>query len=576
MTAPTDAADANYSAMPGFTVTENNKYKGAMVISAFDGLIESVNSEAESQTEAALDITFNAIGAAASAVQFVTDPFGALLGEGIGWMMEHMDPLKEALDKLTGDPDEIQANVQATKDLAAEARIAAEDQKAGLASYSGWEGASSDNYRASMEALYVELDSTAKAVDTKAKIVSVCGLIVQLGRDLIRDMIATAIGKWLSTVVAGAVGAVWTFGLSVAAAAAKLAADVAALALEIGARIAKIIAALAKLASLGGKLDDALKMISKGWDRFENLADVLEVSYEGYKAVDDVNDNTDKKVAENEVVKKDAADVTSKSDAASAANDKYSDAKKNEEAANADVKTAGDKLNTESQQAQDAGKKAQDAADKAETANADAKKAADKVEQAAKSGDREAYDKAKAEYDKKVALAEQAVSDFDKAKAVADAEQADAATAAKDLAAETQQAKQAADASYQALQDTKTPQADLDAANKAFDEKYGSTASPEAKAAKDDFSVKNDAARADQEAFETANKDYAAKNAAAAEANAKAFETGSDADIAAAKKASEQAQAAGTDLKTKADTAKASGEAAKASFETYKTHLPPA
>ncbi|WP_328604338.1 hypothetical protein OG943_30345 [Amycolatopsis sp. NBC_00345] len=44
------------------------------------------------------------------ALAVVADLFGAILAAGVGWLIEHVGPLKEALDKLAGDPNQITAH----------------------------------------------------------------------------------------------------------------------------------------------------------------------------------------------------------------------------------------------------------------------------------------------------------------------------------------------------------------------------------------------------------------------------------------------------------------------------------
>lgn len=40
---------------------------------------------------------------------FVTDPLRQLVSWGVGWLIEHVRPLSDALDALAGDPDQITA-----------------------------------------------------------------------------------------------------------------------------------------------------------------------------------------------------------------------------------------------------------------------------------------------------------------------------------------------------------------------------------------------------------------------------------------------------------------------------------
>ena len=83
-----------------------------------------------------------AAGAGLDALGMAMDPFGAILAAGVGWLMEHVGPVSDALDSLTGDPDEIKAHSQTWKNVSAElADIGAEMTRLVKADTEGWTGA---------------------------------------------------------------------------------------------------------------------------------------------------------------------------------------------------------------------------------------------------------------------------------------------------------------------------------------------------------------------------------------------------------------------------------------------------
>ncbi|MET0423458.1 MAG: hypothetical protein ABW046_06265, partial [Actinoplanes sp.] len=51
-----------------------------------------------------MDGTLGAVSAGLDGLALVSDPVGALLQYGIAWLIEHVQPLSEALDWLAGDP----------------------------------------------------------------------------------------------------------------------------------------------------------------------------------------------------------------------------------------------------------------------------------------------------------------------------------------------------------------------------------------------------------------------------------------------------------------------------------------
>ncbi|MDX3660356.1 hypothetical protein PV646_23895 [Streptomyces sp. ID05-26A] len=282
---------------PGMHITEENKLKGSLFIEAYGSLIDGISKDAESETEKALDITFNAIGAASATVMFAIDPLGSIIGAGVGWLIEHVSFLRDALNQLMGNPEEIQANVEANKARAAELRVLAEDHKSGLATFDGWTGASSERFQASMDNMSHELDDLANAVESKAKIVAIMGMLVTVLRDIVRDLIAQLIGSLIGGALIAAAMMIPTFGASIAIFGGFAVGKAVALGVNIASRVARVVAALGRQMKRIGDLDDIMKKVSKGWERFENSADVAEITYEGYKAQKGVDDKIDEAMA---------------------------------------------------------------------------------------------------------------------------------------------------------------------------------------------------------------------------------------------------------------------------------------
>jgi uncharacterized protein YukE len=208
--------------------------------------------------------------------------------------------LRDALNQLMGNPEEIQANVEATKARAAELRVLAEDHKNGLATFDGWSGASSERFKASMDGMSQELDELASAVETKAKIVAIMGMLVTVLRDIVRDLIAQLLGSLIGGALIAAATMIPTFGASIPAFIGFAVGKAVALGTNIASRVARVVAALARQMKRIGDLDGIMAKISKGWERFENSADVAEIGWEGYKAAKGVDKKIDEAVAGND------------------------------------------------------------------------------------------------------------------------------------------------------------------------------------------------------------------------------------------------------------------------------------
>jgi hypothetical protein len=85
-------------------------------------------------------------------------PLGTLLTAGVGWLLEHVSFLREPLDALLGNPDEINANIDQLKSSAAEMRTIAQEHRQDLTAVAEWNGEGADAYRNSLDQMADELE----------------------------------------------------------------------------------------------------------------------------------------------------------------------------------------------------------------------------------------------------------------------------------------------------------------------------------------------------------------------------------------------------------------------------------
>lgn len=105
--------------------------------------------------------------------------------------MEHVQPLKEALDWLAGKPDEIAAHAATWRNVAtATAGIQERFVDAARSQTSGWAGASGDAYRNHATRQADALGGIAKVSEGISYAVEGAGLLVGMVREIVRDLIA--------------------------------------------------------------------------------------------------------------------------------------------------------------------------------------------------------------------------------------------------------------------------------------------------------------------------------------------------------------------------------------------------
>jgi hypothetical protein len=153
-----------------------------------------------------VDGTLGGVGGSLDLLSTVVDPLGTLVAWGVGWLMEHVRPLQEALDWLAGKPDEIAAHAATWRNVAA-ATSATHEQygDAVRGQTAGWVGVSGNAYRNHAAQQLDALAGIAHASNAMSYAVEGAGLLVGLVRGIVRDLIsqfvatlAARLPQWLA------------------------------------------------------------------------------------------------------------------------------------------------------------------------------------------------------------------------------------------------------------------------------------------------------------------------------------------------------------------------------------------
>jgi PPE-repeat protein len=163
---------------------------GLSLAESFQGALQAVDSG--SWADRAL-----AGGAfAAEAVATVIDPFSALLANGLGWALEHFEPLREILDKLAGLPDLVAAHAATWQTMATELHATAADLQGCLSTgLPDWQGEAAATYRNLMTNNVDVLDGLGVLAATMSSATQAAGNLVTFTRDLVRDLIADLVAR---------------------------------------------------------------------------------------------------------------------------------------------------------------------------------------------------------------------------------------------------------------------------------------------------------------------------------------------------------------------------------------------
>ena len=232
-------------------------------------LLESANDlKTAIQSGDWASVAMGSVGTALDALSMAMDPFGAILAAGVGWLMEHVGPLKEALNALAGNPDQIKANSETWANIAKELGSVGEDLVSMAKNdTSSWTGQAGDAYRQRASDLSALLGSAKEGSEGASSGVKTAGEVVAAVRSLVRDIIAELVGHMISW----ALQVVFTLGIGLAWVVPEVVAAVAKTASEIANITGKLVKALKALVPLLKKAGDlfadaakALKNIKPG------------------------------------------------------------------------------------------------------------------------------------------------------------------------------------------------------------------------------------------------------------------------------------------------------------------------
>jgi hypothetical protein len=211
-----------------------------------------------------VDATLGGVGTTLDTLSAAIDPLGALVSWGVGWLMEHVRPLKEALDWLAGNADEVAAHAATWQNVATFTRTAADDYTARLRTEVGtWFGASGDAYRDHAAMHLKVLDGLSIAAKGISYAVEGAGLLVGLVRGIVRDLIADFIGTLAVRLPEWLAEAGLTLGLATPVVIGQVGALVAKWVNKIQHFVRGLLRSLARLHPKLGRLGELLTGLSR-------------------------------------------------------------------------------------------------------------------------------------------------------------------------------------------------------------------------------------------------------------------------------------------------------------------------
>ncbi|WP_068063863.1 DUF6531 domain-containing protein [Nocardia xishanensis] len=229
-------------------------YSGVTLFESVSDTYEAISSG--SWVEAGLGV----VGVGLEVAAVVVDPLGTLAGFGVGWLIEHVEPLQEALNWVAGDPDQIEAYAKTWSNVSEKINEAAEAHKRAVEQdISEWQGATATAYRGRAAETADALAAATKAAEAASQAIQMAGGVVAAVRMMVRDIVAQAVGR----LAVWAAEAIFTLGVGTPVVATQATVYVAKTLTTISKLFRKLASTMSKLTPLLRKLKDAFASIIK-------------------------------------------------------------------------------------------------------------------------------------------------------------------------------------------------------------------------------------------------------------------------------------------------------------------------
>ncbi|WP_156754613.1 TNT domain-containing protein [Actinokineospora pegani] len=205
------------------------------------------------------------LGSGLEVLSLALDPLGTLGQYAVSWLIEHIKPLRDALNWLAGDADQIAAYAATWKNVQnAVSSVAEEFRTEVAAGTAGWAGPAADSYRQNTAAQTEHITAAASGAGTIGTVVEVVGALVGTVRGIVRDLVAECISTLLIRLPQWLAEAGLTLGLATPHIVASASALIARWVNRITEVITKLTRSVEKLRPIMAKLGEIWEAIKSG------------------------------------------------------------------------------------------------------------------------------------------------------------------------------------------------------------------------------------------------------------------------------------------------------------------------
>ncbi|MCE1180614.1 MAG: hypothetical protein LWW86_16490 [Micrococcales bacterium] len=149
-----------------------------------------------------IDAALSGVSTVLDTAAAVSDPLGSLIAAGIGWVIDHLNPIKRWFDEVTGNPEGVVAQAQTWGNVSDGAKSAASQWRSDASRVlEPMEGTAVDSYWSFASERTDALDALGGAALGMQTAMSVSAGLVGFVHGFLRDMLSQIIGSILSYAV---------------------------------------------------------------------------------------------------------------------------------------------------------------------------------------------------------------------------------------------------------------------------------------------------------------------------------------------------------------------------------------
>ncbi|MCY1715527.1 hypothetical protein OVA26_01045 [Microbacterium sp. SL62] len=187
-----------------------------------------------------------AFGAVADTVAAVMDPLGSLIAAGLGWLIDHFEPIKGWFNDLTGEAGAVAGFAQTWTNVQNQLDASADYLERVITDLDDMAGEAIEAYRRFQADAAAHIRASASWAGAMSTGLQIASTIVQVVHDLVRDILSQLVGSAISW----ATQAVVTVGIATPWIIAQVSSRVASWTAKISSKLTGLLRSCGKLGDL--------------------------------------------------------------------------------------------------------------------------------------------------------------------------------------------------------------------------------------------------------------------------------------------------------------------------------------